>query len=808
MNNTADKKIATTPMIQQYLSIKGRHQDSLVLFRLGDFYELFCEDAEIASKELGIVLTKRMDMPMCGIPHHAYEMYLTKLINNGHKVAICEQLETPEEARKRGYKATIRRDVTRVVTKGTLLESSLINDRQSNFLMSIAYHKSGFGIAYADISTGVLKVEQIPHSDLLNNITRINPAEIICSDKLLGDPLLDDSIQRYKSIIHPIPSAKFMVGNLQKKLIDFYGITSSDVFGKIPPECIEAAAIIVEYVSKTHINTQIKLDYPKLIHTNEYVHIDHFTRKSLELNQALNGDKKCTLLYTIDKTVTAQGARLLAEWLANPLFDIEKINKRLDFVDFFFNNRKILEDVRLSLKNLPDIERALSRVYTGKGTPKDLGIIKIALKKIKNLNTLVRSTSALASLDMSIDECDALIAELDKAINDTELPSNANEGNFIKSGYDKELDELRSLIENSTQIIGDLQKRYCAETGILNLKIKHNGVLGYFIETTTNHASRIPYEFIHRQTLASCVRYTTNELCSIANKIYASEGDSKARELFLFNKLTAQINVLYEKIKNASQKVSFIDCVSSLAELAIENKYVKPNIVKENIIEIENGRHPIVESNLLRDGEHFTANDCSINANSIVSIITGPNMGGKSTYIRQNAIIIIMAQIGSFVPASKATIGIVDKIFSRVGANDDISSGKSTFMVEMIETSIILRQATNRSFVILDEIGRGTSTYDGLAIAWAVLEEIHDSIKARTLFATHYHELKKLAEHNQNVRFLTVQVNEQNGNIIFLHKIKDGFADKSYGLHVASLSGFPPNVIKKAEQLLDNIANF
>ncbi|MDR2074983.1 MAG: DNA mismatch repair protein MutS [Holosporales bacterium] len=791
-----------TPLMRQYREIKGQHSDCLVFFRLGDFYELFGEDAEIASKELGLVLTKRIDAPMCGVPHHAYESYLTKLINNGHKVAICEQLETPEEARKRGYKATIKRGVTRIVSRGTLIESPLIDEKRSNFLMSISKVKSNFGIAYTDISVGTFRTQAIEPYDLLTSIVRVNPSEIICQDSILSDPFVLENIQKYKSIIHTVPSPKFMKDSAGKRLANFYGVKFVESLGNLPDECVEASSLVVEYAAKAHSGSKLILEFPMLIKNHEYMHVDHFTRKSLELNKSLNGDKKSSLLYTMDKTVTSQGARLLSDWLSNPLADIEKIQGRLDFVEFFVNNQEFLQTVRDIMDNMPDIDRAISRISMKKGGPRDLDTIKVALKKINRLNLEITKVKELSSLDMYFEGCERLINELESALKDKDLPHSPTDGGFVKEGYDAELDEYRDLIQNGEQFIATIQTKYVKETGILNLKIKHNGVLGYFIETTTNNVSRIPYTFIHRQTLASCIRYTTEELGNVANKLYTSEGNAKRQEMIIFENLCQKIDYWYDSIRKASKKVAFIDCVSSLAKLAIDNKYVKPTIVEESIIDIREGRHPVVESHLLKDGEKFTKNDCLIENASIISIVTGPNMGGKSTYLRQNASMVIMAQMGSFVPAKKATIGVVDKIFSRVGASDDISSGKSTFMIEMIETSVILRQATEKSFVILDEIGRGTSTYDGLAIAWAVVEEIHNSIKARTLFATHYHELKQISDCMANVQFLTVCVDESDGKISFMHKLKTGFADKSYGIHVAFLAGFPEKVVYRAEELL------
>lgn len=805
--NTKDLNVKqSTPMIAQYTEIKKQHPDSLLFFRLGDFYELFCEDAEIASKELGLVLTKRVDLPMCGIPHHAYEMYVTRLINGGHKVAICEQLESPEEAKKRGGKTTIRRGVTRIISRGTIVESSLLTDKQSSFLMSVVMTGKKIGIAYSDISIGNFRVESIDTQDLLTNITRINPAEIICADNILTSHIALDVMQKFKSIIYPISSDRFSLDSCKKRLTNFYGVKFIDAFGVLPSECVVAAALILEYVNNAHVNADIKLDFPKFENSENYMQIDHFTRKSLELHQSIHGDKKSSLFYTIDKTLTAQGSRLLSEWLANPLSDIKKIQKRLNFVEFFFDNRDFLSKLRSAIDNLPDIERAISRIYMNRGGPRDLSAVKTALEKITRLIHFVRTREELSSLDSDITVFKEITAELKESLSESDLPVSANDGNFIVNGYDMELDECRNLVRNGGYIIQSLQKRYVEETGIANLKIKQNGVLGYFIETTANNTSKVPYEFIHRQTLASCIRYTTPELSTIANKIYTGEGEAKRRELIIFEKLCEKIRFLYDSIKEVSQKISFIDCVSALAVLAVEHKYVRPIMVGDLVLSIKGGRHPVVEQNMIKDGEKFTSNDCEIDKKSIISIVTGPNMGGKSTYLRQNAIIIIMAQIGSYVPSSEAVIGVVDKIFSRVGASDDISSGKSTFMVEMIETSVILRQATEKSFVILDEIGRGTSTYDGLSIAWAVVEEIHNNIRSRTLFATHYHELRQIANNIQNVKFLTVSVSESGGNIAFLHKIKDGFADKSYGIHVAMLSGFPTRVVDRAEEVLKNIS--
>ena len=805
MTNTEDISTSVTPMMKQYKEIKGRYLDSLLFYRLGDFYELFYNDAEIVSKKLGLVLTKRANVPMCGVPWHAHEMYLTKLINMGYKIAICEQLETPEEAKKRGRKETIRRDVTRVITNGTLIESSLISEKQSNFLLAIAYNKEKLGIAYADISTGTFKIEDTNPSELLTILAKINPSEIICADNILTSSSFLETLSNYRSIIHPIPSSKFMTDTASKRLAKFYGIKFIDAIGEISTQCIDAASMIVEYVSDAYLDTKVCLPFPQIVNKNDYMYIDHFTRKSLEINTSLSGNKKCSLLSTIDRTMTSQSARLLADWVSNPLCNIEKIEKRLSLVEFFVNNRDIAKRIQDILEDFPDIERALSRITINKCGPIDLHAIKFACKKICKLNDIILQVETLKNLDLSFEKIDKIIESLDEALKDENLPHLTRDGNFIKPNYNENLDELNNIINNGEYFIEAIQKRYATETGISNLKIKNNGILGCFIETSPNNISKIPYDFIHKQSLASCIRYTTPELSDIETKIRNAESDALKQELLIFEELRVMIEGASNFIRNTSKKISFIDCITSLATLAIENNYIKPTIIEDShILDIQNGRHPVVEKYLLKDGETFIENDCSIDQSSVISIITGPNMGGKSTYLRQNAIIIIMAQIGSYVPASKAIIGITDKIFSRVGANDDISSGKSTFMVEMIETAVILRQATNKSFIILDEIGRGTSTYDGLAIAWAVVEEIHNSIRARTLLATHYHELKKISQHISNVKFLNVQVAENNNQIIFMHKIKDGFADKSYGIHVASISGFPDHVVTRANELLSS----
>ncbi len=793
-----------TPMLQQYCDEKKNYPDALLLYRLGDFYELFFEDAEIASKELGLVLTKRNDAPMCGIPWHASEMYLTKLIKAGYRAAICEQMETPEEARRRGgSNATIERKVTRIVTKGTLIEQELLVGKQNNFLLAISNIGSdgAVAIAYADISTGRFAIDEISSSELLSVITKIEPSEIICSDSLLSKKEILEILDSYKSIIRAIPNSKFRQNAAQGRLAKFFGIKFTDSFGELSKQAIDVASAIIDYVSEVYKSEKINLSFPKLVNHSDHITLDSFTRKSLELTVSQSGDKKGTLLYNIDKTKTSQGGRLLSRWLMEPLANIDKINERLDFVEFFVKNTGLLSIISTYFAGVPDIERSISRIVMGKASPRDLKCVSLALRKSLDLEKYISKYSELKTLKLSFDNIEDLVDTLEGALAD-EVPFFARDGGFIRSGFDKELDEYTNFLKNGESIIKELQAKYIKNTGIPTLKIKNNAVIGYFIEISPNFASRIPYSFIHRQSLAACMRYSSPELIDIANKIYSAEANAKRRELAIFEELVRKIAQEEENIKKLSDSISFIDVCSSFAELAIEKHYVRPELTNEKVFDIKGGRHPVVENNLSNSGSNFVENDCEFTDDAFVSILTGPNMGGKSTYLRQNAIIIIMAQIGSFVPASYARIGVVDRIFSRVGASDDISSGKSTFMVEMIETATILQNATEKSFIILDEIGRGTSTYDGLAIAWAVVEDIIDRIKARTIFATHYHELNGLKKTNPNVKFLSVSVEEWNNQIVFLHKIKEGFTDKSYGINVASLAGFPKSVVNRAEEIL------
>ena len=794
-------------MMAQYKKLKDSNPDCLLFYRLGDFYELFYEDAIIASKILGLVLTHRQDAPMCGIPYHAYETYLSKLVNSGYRIAICEQIETPEEAKKRGNKGPVERECIRIVTSGTLVEESLLSSKSNNYLLSIIRENDNIGFAYADVSSGMFFLEMSNIQDINSIITKINPSEIICLDSLCNDIEILNKLEQYKSILHILPNIKFNNTSAIEKLTRFYNIKFIESFGSFPQCVIKAASVIVDYISNMYSSIKLSLLPPKLINSLEHMNLDSFTQKSLELIVTQNGNKQGSLLLCLDCTKTSQGARMLSRWITSPLTNIEKINKRLNFVEFFINSKNLLESIRELLYDTPDVERATSRVLMNKCSPKDIRSILVALNNFKQINEILLNNDQLKSLYIDNKSINEIIEELNNAIVE-DPPTFARDCNFIKKGYDKQLDEYKSLLNNAEYYIRQMQIEYANESGIPSLKIKNNDVLGYFIEISPSYVKKVPYNFIHRQTLGSCLRYTTPDLMDIANKIYSAKANTKQRELFLFDELIQYITKYQSLLRNISHIISFIDVITSFANQAIVYNYTKPIFVNEKTIKISNGRHPVVEQSLKNKGESFVSNSFNCDDSSIITILTGPNMGGKSTYLRQNALIILMAQIGSFVPADEAVLSISDRIFSRVGASDDIASGKSTFMVEMLETASILNQATDKSFIILDEIGRGTSTYDGLSIAWSVAEELAINIKARTLFATHYHELIDLNNTINNINYLTVKVdtNDSNDTITFVHKIIQGFANKSFGLNVALMAGFPKHVIERAKKVISKFS--
>lgn len=799
-----------TPMMIQYLKIKKEHPGSLLFYRMGDFYELFYEDAIIASKALNITLTKRgkdkgQDIPMCGVPFHAYENYLAKLVKQGHKVAICEQLENPIDAKKRGAKSVVKRGVTRVVTPGTLIEDSLLNAHDHNFLVSLYKKNNNIGLSVVDISTGAFFIECFNPEKLSTVLSKITPSEIIVPENLIKDINLIKLLDEWKNKLTLIPTSRFNIESCKEQLEKTFNVNVLDSFGNFSNVEIIAAGGLVDYIYLTQKGNCPRLDIPKRIFDKDYLEIDSITRKNLELDHSLSGNDKISLIHTINRTVTNIGARLLSMFMRAPLTSAEKINNRLDMVQFFVANEPLSKKLRDILKSSTDAERSLSRLSLGKGGPRDLACIRDMLTIAHEIRNNLNNNSLPSELQKALNdlgEHSFLIKSLKKALSEN-LPLLARNGDFIANNYNQELDEIRSLRDNTKHLISSLQKKYIQTTGINTLKIKYNNVLGYFIEVTTNNSSKLNDSFIHRQTLVNSMRYTTVELSELEKKIFSATDSALNLEIELFNRLVKNILSFSKDIILAVRALATIDVFSSFAILSKEENYNRPIIDNSLSFNIKKCRHPIVEHIMKnKSTSDFIANNCHLGSENLLWLITGPNMAGKSTFLRQNALLIILAQMGSFVPAEKAHIGVVNRLFSRIGAVDNLSENKSTFMVEMIETATILNQATERSFVILDEVGRGTSTFDGVAIAWATLEHLHNNNKCRSLFATHYHELTKLEKKLPAVKCYTMKIKEWNNEIVFLHEVIAGYANRSYGIHVASLAGMPKDVIKKSEQIL------
>ncbi len=806
----------TTPMMTQYLSIKSEHQECLLFYRMGDFYELFFEDAVKAAETLDITLTKRgkhmgKDIPMCGVPFHTAEIYLSRLISKGFRVAVCEQIEDPAEAKKRGYKAVVAREVVRVVTPGTITEDLLLDAAQNNFLAALVDVQEKFGLAWVDISTGKFFVEATEESKVANVLSRINPGELLVPERLLNHTELFQPLQDWQDILVPLHSSRVNSEIAKIRLQKFYGVASLDGYGAFTRPEIVACGTLVEYIALTQKGHLPHLEPPSRYTKGSVLEIDLATRRNLELTQTLDGKKSGSLLSAIDCTVSGAGGRLINSWLSNPLTDVSKILERLDAVQLFFDEHTLCVELRKILSVCPDLERALSRLTIGRGGPRDLAAIRdgldltleiLLLFKIQDLSdkpTLI--VEALTNLKNH----KALASQLRSALAST-LPLMTRDGSFIAAGYSSELDNLVELRDESRKLIAGLQLNYIEKTGIPTLKIRHNNILGYYVEVTPANAHKIPggndTEFIHRQSLVSAVRFTTIELGELEGEINQAAEKALALEEQIFGSLVEQIKVHKHKIATAAQSLAELDVFSSLGTLAKDKLYMRPLVDESLTFKINRGRHPAVEIFLQKNDEKFVPNDCTLDPKNRIWLLTGPNMAGKSTFLRQNAIIAILAQIGSFVPAESAHIGVINQIFSRVGAADDLARGRSTFMVEMIETSSILNQAQERSLVILDEIGRGTSTFDGLSIAWGSLEHLHDVNRCRALFATHYHELTSLAARLSSFCCYTMQVKEWKGDVIFLHEVVPGSADRSYGIHVAKLAGLPENVINRAEEVL------
>ena len=806
--------IKQTPMVQQYFSVKNQYPDCLLFYRMGDFYELFFDDAKVASQILDIVLTDKNhnkpggSIPMCGVPYHAYESYLVKLVKAGHKVAICEQLEEPVEAKKRGAKSVVKRDVIRVVTAGTLTEDSLLSASRHNYLACLTPSVSGMTLSWADMSTGDFYVQSMGRDLLPSTLARLEPSELLISaDFKNKHPDLFQSL----SNITEISDDRFFYPT-QKEIMDSFlsEHTCSTSFDKAE---IIAAGILLTYLNDTQKGAMPQLHTLQKVFAEQFMEIDPATRRSLELTQSLSYERGSkSLLSVMDKTLTGAGGRLMTGWLSSPIVDLPTVEDRLDEVDFFVQNREIRTRLRDLLHEVSDIERALSRLSVGRGGPKDMLGIARALTQIPKIRLAVQSDFIPSSLDrclLRMGEHTGLVNRITECIQ-PDAPLMARDGNVICDGFSMELDELRHAKENAQHNLAKMRADYVNLTGIQNLKIAFNNLVGYYIEVPAKMAEPLfnnpEWGFIHRQTMVNVIRFTTKELSTLAGHILNADSEALKLELQLFEELRTVILSHSNSLFEAAAALAEIDVVTTLALLAEENHWVRPTLTTGLDFDIQGGRHPVVETALKTDHIPFIPNNCDLGSDdNRLWLLTGPNMAGKSTFLRQNALIAVMAQIGSFVPADSAKIGIIDKLFSRVGASDDLARGRSTFMVEMVEVATILSGATERSLVILDEVGRGTATFDGLSIAWAVVEYLRTHNRCRGLFATHYHELTVLANRLDGLTLHTMRVKEWQGDIVFLHEVGPGASDRSYGIHVAKLAGLPADVLERAGAVLSQL---
>ncbi len=806
-----------TPMMAQYLDIKAQYADALLFYRMGDFYEMFFEDAVNAAEALDIALTKRgkhegADIPMCGVPVHAAEGYLLTLIRKGFRVAVGEQLESPAEAKKRGYKSVVKRDVVRLVTPGTLTEDSLLEARRHNFLVSYAEVRDEAALAWADISTGAFHVMPVARVRLSPELARLAPSELIVAEGPVYDlcrPLTDE----YKIPLTPLGKASFDSAAAEKRICALFNVGALDGFGSFDRAEVSAMGALIDYLEITQKGKLPLLHAPVQEAEDRTVQIDAATRRNLELTRSLSGGKAGSLLSVVDRTVTPGGARLLEQRMSSPSRNLDVIQARLNALEFAVDNVSICGGLRDALRKTPDLDRALSRLALERGGPRDLAAIRNGLTQAESIagfctdgdlpQLITQASSTMVGFD-------ALLSLLDAALV-AEPPLMARDGGFIAPGYDVELDEARTLRDEGRSVIAALQQKYAEHTGINALKIKHNNVLGYFIETTATHADKmmsppLSESYIHRQTTANQVRFTTVELSEIETRILNAGNLALETEKRLYSALSQAILDQAAQLSQAARGLAELDLLTALADLAQAENWTRPQVDNSRAFAISGGRHPVVEHALRQQGgDPFVANDCDLSAQdgAAVWLLTGPNMAGKSTFLRQNALIALLAQMGSFVPAETAHIGLISQLFSRVGASDDLARGRSTFMVEMVETAAILNQADERALVILDEIGRGTATYDGLSIAWATLEHLHEVNRSRALFATHYHELTQLAAKLPGVDNATVSVKEWEGEVIFLHEVRKGAADRSYGVQVAQLAGLPATVVARARDVLD-----
>ncbi len=789
-----------TPIRQQYLEIKRRYPDAIVFFRLGDFYETFDQDAEITSRELDIVLTSRNvaknnRIPMAGIPYHAIDNYLSRLIDKGYHVAICEQIGDQP------VNGLVPRQVVRVVTPGTVMEPGLLQSPVNNYLVAFVIEDDRAGIANVDVTTGEFAATEISGKDISSlvnaELVRLKPAEIILPESMHFNRTIPGHVTN-------LPRYRFEYNRSKEALLRQFNVTTLDGFGlNNKPTAIRAAGAIVQYLLETQPDALRLLTRISSYSTSEFMVLDAETRRNLELTETIRrSDNKGSLIGILDQTITPMGHRMFYQWITKPLLLVPEIQKRQDAVGAFINHGLLRAEFRSALKGLPDLERLTNRLISGTAIPRDLVSIRSFLRKIPSLIKLFEETDGIFQLITSgLISCHSELELIESAIPE-DPPATLQTSGVIKPGFSSELDNILNSTKHAREWIKNLENEERQRTGIKNLKVGYNKVYGYFIEVSRSNTDHVPDEYIRKQTLVNAERYITPELKEYETLVLNAEERIKEIEARIFQQIISTLAKSSEMLLTSSRKVAFLDVVSSLAEVAVQDNYVRPEIYEDNVLEIQDGRHPVVEHYLR--GERFVPNDSIFEPGEIIRILTGPNMSGKSTFLRQVALIVLMAQLGSYVPASKARIGLVDRIFTRIGAQDEIHAGQSTFMVEMIETANILNHASNRSLIILDEIGRGTSTYDGVSIAWAVVEYIHNhpKLRARTLFATHYHELTQLGELLPGVRNYNVAVTEDGEKVVFLHKIVPGGADRSYGIHVAQIAGLPAPVIHRSYEIL------
>ena len=793
-----------TPLFRQYNSIKSQYPDVILMFRLGDFYEMFGKDAEIASKELDIVLTSReagkgKRIPMCGVPYHAVERYIARLLSRGYKVAICEQMEDPAKA-----KGLVKRAVTRIVTPGTVVEESMLEARRSSFLAAVAKEGEEFGLAIADVSTGELVCTNLKEERLLwEELQRVSPAELLL---LPGEEELGKNIPSGTTITY-LEDNPFLIQSPRQILLEHFQVSSLRGFGiEEYPLAQQACAMILSYLRKTQLASLRHINSISIYFPQQFMLVDSVARRTLEITESLDGSRERSLLGILDLTLTPMGSRLLRKWMEQPLISKEEIESRLDAVEELFNQGRLRSWLREGLKSIGDLERIVGRCATGVASPKDLLILKKGLGSVSAISPHLMEVKSelLGEIRERLNPLPDLYSLLDRALRD-DAPSTLREGGIIKEGFSKELDELRKASAQGKEWIAQMENKERLRTGIKSLKIGYNAVFGYYIEVTKPNLHLVPKDYIRKQTLVNAERFITEPLKELEAKVLGAEERMAELEYEIFVSLREEVTRRAEEVLQVARAVAELDVLQSLAEVAVRYNYTRPIIDEGDEIIIKDGRHPVVER--FMEAGRFVPNDVELNCrDKRLLIITGPNMAGKSTYLRQVALIVLMAQMGSFIPARYGKIGLVDRIFTRIGARDDLSSGQSTFMVEMNEVANILNNATPRSLIVLDEVGRGTSTFDGLSIAWAVAEYIlSEKIGARTLFATHYHQLNKLARDSEGVKNLKADVKEEKGNIVFLYKIRPGATDKSYGIQVASLAGVPKEVLERAKEILEDL---